>query len=230
MLDNITYKAPRWLIEAIGFDNSVTVCGEPRPDGTWAYYASTCGLKLVESPDLEKYLDRHYPDEICNDEYDNYILRLRLGLFETEDVCYWTLSDVKYPKDYRDDIMVTDHVVDAFFYGIKYLRGHVPSAHPHQLVTNKCYDFYVKNERKATLEQEVDFVKKLHTKYLRAVADGHIKAKHGGSASSIFDQIERYLEFDADRKARNKAKKTARKRANKIVRREAREAAKKNTN
>lgn len=88
----------------------------------------------------------------------------------------------------------------------------------------RCLRFVHDNPR-ASIDNKCEFINGLLDKYYRACDDGHIQIDKA-YRPDIFERINLYLKFDAERKERNKAKKTAQKRANKIARREAREATK----
>lgn len=177
------------------------------------------GLIVAEGPEIGKWIPRLgngygiiEPRKMWDDEYELVLLCDDLeGYTGYHKVCTWDPFDT-YSADYYDG---TDNTYDSrplafigdvytFFKDVE--SGSVISGH-FEFTAARCRRFNELNP-KATHQERADFIRGLLNKYYNSEC---YRSTYGG----IFQMVEVYLKFDAERKAKNKAKKTAAKKAKK---------------
>lgn len=185
------------------------------------------GLIIAEGPKIGKYIPRIgngygiiEPRKMWDDEHELVLLCCYPEGYTYHKVCSWDPFD-NYSADYYDG---TDNTYDSrplAFVGDVYTffkdleSGSISS--DFKFTSARCRRFNELNP-KATHQDRADFIRSLLNKYYNSAEC--YRSIYGG----IFQMVEAYLKFDAERKAKNKAKKTAVKKAKKAAAKSAKEA------
>ena len=185
------------------------------------------GLIVAEGPEIGKWIPRIgngygiiEPRKMWDDEYELVLFCDDLeGYTGYHKVCTWDPYD-NYSANYYDG---TDNTYDSrplafdgdvytFFKDLE--SGSISS--DYKFTAARCRRFNQLNP-KASHQDRSDFIRSLLNKYYNSDA---YRSIYGG----IFQMVEAYAKFDAERKAKNKAKKTATKKAKKAAAKAAKEA------
>lgn len=225
--DKISYD----ILQKVVSDNDqqcICVCMDYRSGEYYVVLPERNGLAILKSPALKKY---HNTVWINRPRIRPSAWPYKKGLvLEIEDpetfsmcaVCSWTEDDIFHSvAGYEEHTVALEGDVYDFFELKDLYSMSSHTNNDYDLVAHRCLQFKI--EENPNLHKEVDFIKRLHAMYIKAVEDGHIEDQPD---KDIFYQINLFLRFYADRKERSKAKRTGQKRANKAARREARESAK----
>lgn len=176
------------------------------------------GLIIAEGPEIGKWIPligNGYgiiePRNMWGDEYELVLFCDDLeGYTGYHKVCAWDPYD-NYSANFYDGTdntydsrpLAFDGDVYSFFKDLE--SGSISS--DYKFTAARCRRFNELNP-KASHQDRSDFIRSLLNKYYNSDAYRPI---YGG----IFQMVEAYLKFDAERKAKNKAKKTAAKKAKK---------------
>ena len=180
------------------------------------------GLIIAEGPEIAKWISHSgwgsgiiEPRKMWDDEYELVLLCDDLdGYTGYHKVCTW---DPLQPTavDYYDGTNNTYHSRPLAFVGDVYAffrdLESIAANNEYKFTVAKCRRFNELNPN-ATHDDRAGFIRSLLNKYYKVECDGLINRP---ICEDIFHKVEVYLKFDAERKARNKAKKTAAKKAKK---------------